>query len=147
LKNCLKLRQLKKIRNAKFAKKPPASGNADGCEILTIKKNLAPVALNPDAPAAASIPSAMHPDGIRMRTRSPMSGGPNPTPAPFPTAADPDESRVGRHRDDFNLRRRVFDDDRAGRGGLLHDDNAARLAFDNAAREQGHAGNDYNTFD
>jgi hypothetical protein len=79
-----------------------------------------------------------------------MSGGPDPSSTPFPTAANPDKSRIGRNGLDFDLRRRrgrVFDDDRVGRGGLLHDDNTARLRFDNAAREQGQAGGDYNTFD
>lgn len=76
-----------------------------------------------------------------------MSGGPNPSAMPFPIAADPDESRIGRDGDDFDLRwrrHRVGDDDfslrrsaRHGRG--LLDINRAvaidHLAF-HAAREK-----------
>lgn len=90
-----------------------------------------------------------HPNATRMRT-IPMSAHPNPLAAPFPNAANPDESRVGSDRNNFDLRWRRFarlcHDDFLGGRRLLHNHGAARLAFDDAAREQRQAGGNQNGF-
>ncbi len=73
-----------------------------------------PMAFNPDAMMTTIYPAAAHPDCARMRTRSPMSASPNPASAPFPIAADPDESRIGSDWNHFDLRwwwRGVFNND------------------------------------
>jgi hypothetical protein len=104
----------------------------------------APMSANPNVTVSMPGPRATDPNGVRMRTRPPMSANPNPTVAPFPTAANPEESRAGRRRNNFNLRRRrrarLFHDDLVIRRRLLHDNDAARLAFDYAACEQWQAG-------
>jgi hypothetical protein len=86
-----------------------------------------------------------HPDVARMRM-IPMPMHPDPASAPFPVAADPDESRVGPRRNDLDLHwwrfAGLFHDDFIGSNGFPHDDNAARLAFDNAAREKRQHGGD-----
>jgi hypothetical protein len=76
-----------------------------------------PMAFNPDAMMTTIHPAAAHPNGTRMRTRSPMAASPNPTVAPFPTAANPDERRIRSDRNDFDLRWRW----RWWRG-IIHDD-------------------------
>jgi hypothetical protein len=117
------------------------------------------MAFNPDTSVTAMNPSAAHPNSTRMRTRSPMSTRPNPASTPFPTAADPDEGRIGRDGNDFDLQRRrrgVFDDDfslrrrsiRSGRG--LLDINRAVAINDltfNATGKKRQRGGDYCSFD
>ena len=87
---------------------------------------------------------------MRMRM-IPAPVNPNPASLPFPRAANPDKRRAGRRRNNFNLRRRrrawLFHDDLGIRRRLLHDNDAARLAFDNAARKQRQAGGNQKTFD
>jgi hypothetical protein len=94
---------------------PPAFFNADGREIFSVAEDFesAPMAFNPDAPVTVHFPSAAHPNCARMRTRSPVAANPDPPVAPFPIAANPDESRIGRRRNNFDLRR--------WRCGLIHD--------------------------
>ncbi len=81
---------------------------------MAIKFRSTPMAFNPDAPVTAMNPAAMHPNGARMWTRTPMSTGPNPAATPFPIAANPDESRIGRDGNNFDLRWRR-------RGRFVHD--------------------------
>ena len=95
---------------------------------------LTPAGANPNVAVRTMIPMSAHPDAARMRV-IPMSAHPDPASAPFPNAANPDESRVGRDRNDLDLRRRRF-------ARLLHNDDASRLAFDDAASEQRQAGGD-----
>lgn len=90
---------------------------------------------------------AAHPDMTRMRT-IPMAVEPNPSPAPFPNAAHPDISRVGRSRPEFDLRRwrfaRLLHHDFGIRRRLLDVNRAVAIdhvAF-HAAREKRQRGGD-----
>jgi hypothetical protein len=92
---------------------------------------------------------ADRPNVTRTRT-IPMPANPLPAPAPFPVAANPNEAGPERGNDlvlwGWWLAW-LFHDDFFRGGRLLHDDDAARLAFDNAAREQRQAGGDDHSFD
>jgi|ERR1022692_1648935 hypothetical protein len=90
----------------------------------------APVSADPHAGMTAMTPMAMHPHCTRMRTGCPAATRPDPTATPFPTAANPDERRVGRDGNHFNLRwrrRGVLDDDFGLRRGLLDIDWAVAI--------------------
>lgn len=88
---------------------------------------------------------AAHPINARVRT-IPMSANPDPMSAPFPVAADPDESWIGPGRNNLDSHRRrfarLFHDNFASDSGMLHDDDAAWLTFDDATGEQWQAGGD-----
>jgi hypothetical protein len=111
------------------------------------------MAANPHPTMTVSGPATADPDCARMRTWRPMSTAPNPAVMPLPTAANPIKSRIGRHRDYFDLRRGRFgwldhDDVTAGRR-LLDSDRAVAiddLAFD-ATGDERQRGGDYNCFD
>jgi len=107
---------------------------------------LPPMRAHPDVAMTAMAPVAAHPNGARMRTRSPVAGAPNPASTPFPRAANPDKRRIGSHGNNLDLQRRwlawTFHDHFARRRGLLHNHDTARLAFNNAPRQQWQASGD-----
>jgi len=97
----------------------------------------------------AGFPMADHPGVTRMRM-IPVAAHPNPVSTPFPSAANPDVSRVGSNRNDFNLWRRrfarLFHHDFAAGWRLLDINDTTRLAFDNAAGKQWQTGGNYHSF-
>src|ERR1019366_3418388 len=67
-----------------------------------------PAGTDPHAIVTAHAPVTTHPDRARVRPRRPAAAQPDPAAVPFPTTAEPDESWIGRDRDDFYLRRGRF---------------------------------------
>ena len=63
--------------------------------------------MNPNIAVSAMIPMAAHPNATRMRM-IPTAVDPNPATVPFPNAANPNKGRIGRNRNNFDLRRRRF---------------------------------------
>ena len=88
---------------------------------------------------------ADRPNVTRMRM-IPMAVHPDPVATPFPNAANPDESRIRRSRNNFILRRRrfawLFDDDFAAGRRFLDINDAARFPFNNAAGQKRQCGGD-----
>lgn len=79
-------------------KKPPAA-------VATCAR-LLPVRMDPDAMMMVIDPTALHPDGARMRTGTPVTMHPYPLTTPIPIAWSPDKRQVRLRRDDFLLGRR-----------------------------------------
>lgn len=66
---------------------------------VRVKYRLPPVAGNPNVPAASKAIARPDPQGTAVRRVRPMAPLPYPSAIPTPEAADPDESRRGRHAD------------------------------------------------
>jgi hypothetical protein len=131
--------------------RPPAFCNAGGREIFPMNQfRLTPAGSDPNGAVRALFPMSAHPEMTRMRM-IPVSANPNPAAAPFPNAANPDESRVGGDRNDFDLRlrrfARLFHHNFVAGWRLSDVDDTARLTFNNTACKQRQAGGDYDSFD